>query len=170
MVYAILLIGVITVVFLAIGTEEPGTFRRKMMTALFTSALSVLVLNLLDPVSSVDGGWMMGVIVYSLYIVPIMFIYGIITSVVSEKLSSKATSYRGGASLLLHMLFGFAFLLPYSLLFESLHFLSRSLVDIVIDPLTGVFVLFAVAFFFIDYLLKVRERKIIYLKINIQYL
>lgn len=69
-------------------------FKRKIYIALFTSILAVIFLNIMAPVPYQDGGLILGFVVYTLCIVSIVFIYGIISSVVSDKLSIKAKKYE----------------------------------------------------------------------------
>lgn len=134
-------------------------FSRKIMVALYTSILAIIVLNIVEPVSSVDGGWALGILVYSTYVVPVIFIYGIIMSVISDKISFKVKKYSNIFSLALHLLFGLIFILPYGVLFESLPFLEMSLRDIFINPITILSTIFATIFFLIDYILKRGFRK-----------
>lgn len=134
-------------------------FSRKVMVALYTSILAIIVLNIVDPVPSVDGGWALGILVYSTYVVPVIFIYGIITSIISDKISFKVKNYPNISSLVLHLLFGLTFILPYGILFESLPFLEMSLRDIFINPITILSTILATIFFLIDYILKRGFRK-----------
>lgn len=134
-------------------------FSRKVMVALYTSILAIIVLNIVDPVPSVDGGWALGILVYSTYVVPVIFIYGIITSIISDKISFKVKNYPNISSLVLHLLFGLTFILPYGVLFESLPFLEMSLRDLFINPITILSTILATIFFLIDYILKRGFRK-----------
>lgn len=134
-------------------------FIRKVMVAVYTSIFAIIVLSIFESVPSVDGGWVLGLLIYSTYLLPVIFIYGITASILSEKLSFRFTLYPNILSLAFHLLFGLAFILPYGILFESLPFLDMSLKDIFINPITIWSVIFSIIFFFIDYILKEGFRK-----------
>lgn len=129
-------------------------FKRKCMAALYTSIFAIIVLNIVVPVPSIDGGWVLGILVYSTYILPIIFIYGIITSVISDKISFKVENYSNVFSLVLHIAFGIVFIFPYGTLCESLPFLEMNLSDIFINRITILSAFIATTFFLIDCILK----------------
>lgn len=128
--------------------------KRKVMVALCTSILAIIMLNIVAPVPLVDGGLTLGILVYATYVIPVVFIYGIITSIISDKISFKAKRYPNIFALALHMLFGLSFILPYGVLFESLPFLEMGLKDIFINPIIILSTTLATFFFFIDYIFK----------------
>lgn len=127
---------------------------RKVLVAFYTSLLAVVGLNLFDPVPSADGGSVTGILVYSIYVVPIIFIYGITSSIISDGISRKANKYKESVSLGLHALFGVGFILPYSLFFEYHPFPELSVVNVVTHPITIFGALCSILFFAIDYILR----------------
>ena len=63
------------------------------------------------------------------------------------------------SSLLLHILFGFAFILPYGLYFESLPFLNMNMAEILFNPVAMLSAFFAAVYFLIDYILQTKVKK-----------
>ncbi|MBS4221785.1 hypothetical protein [Lederbergia citrea] len=55
-------------------------------------------------------------LVYSMYVVPIIFIYGIITSMFAENIGFKVKKYKNTLTFLFHIVFGIGFTLPISVL------------------------------------------------------
>ena len=53
---------------------------------------------------------------YAIFVVPSVFVYGIITSSISEIFSAKYTRYAHLISLALHIAFGLLFFVPFNLL------------------------------------------------------
>ncbi|MBU9719835.1 MULTISPECIES: hypothetical protein [Bacillaceae] len=129
-------------------------FHRKIMVAIITSLIAVIVLNIVAPMSEADGGLFLGLLVYPIYIVPVVFIYGIISSVISELISAKVKSFNNALSLLLHMAFGAGFILPYGVYLESIPFTQHSFTEILLHPMTVYSTIFATIFFLIDYIVK----------------
>lgn len=125
-------------------------FKRKIYVALFTSILAVIGLNILEPVPYQDGGIFLGIAVYSLYIVPIVFIYGIFSSVIADKLSVKAKKFQKVISLGFHILFGLLFIIPYSIFYEYKPFATFNFVEAVTHPIPVLCFVFSVVFFVID--------------------
>lgn len=134
-------------------------FKRKIYVALFTSILAVIVLNIMAPVPYQDGGLFLGFVVYSLYIVPIVFIYGIISSVVSDKLGVKAKKYKEITSLGFHIFGGLFFIIPYSIFYEYKPFASLNFIEVATHPIPVLCFVFSVVFFIIDRILRYRNRQ-----------
>jgi hypothetical protein len=151
---AFIISALIVVVFIVIVIGGVGMFKRKMMAAMYTSIIAVIILNIIEPVPSTDGGWALGILVYSIYAVPVIFIYGIFSSVISEKISFHVKKYSNVFSLVLHFLFGFAFVLPYGVIFDSTTFAQHTFGEIFFNPANFFFSIFAVIFFISDYILK----------------
>ena len=126
---------------------------------MYTSIFGILILFLIEPVRLSDEDFVSIFLIYSLYVVPVVFLYGILTSILSELISVKAKKYPNTVSLLLHILFGAAFILPYGILFESLPFREMSIAEILVNPVTIASTTLAGTFFFIDYVLKRGVRK-----------
>lgn len=128
--------------------------KRKILVAFSTSVLAVIGLNLFEPVPFVDGGLALGILVYSSYVVPIVFIYGIVSSVIADKISLKAKKYKNPASFVFHILFGMGFILPYSIFFEYDPFPELSVINVVTDPITIFGFICSILFYIIDYILR----------------
>ncbi|MDV2582392.1 hypothetical protein [Alkalibacillus haloalkaliphilus] len=129
-------------------------FKRKIMAALYTSLIAIVVVSVVWPFPFENEDWVFYVFIYATYIVPVIFIYGIVASITSDKISSYTKAYPNMLSLLLHIIFGIASILPYGVLFDHLLFLDMSLSEILINPITTLSTTFAIIFFFIDYILK----------------
>ena len=128
--------------------------KRKVYVAFFTSILAVIGLNVMEPVPDQEGGLFLGFVVYSLYIVPIVFIYGIICPVVSDTLSVKAKKHTEIISFGFHILFGLLFILPYSIFYEYKPFTSLHFTEIITHPISVLCFMFPVVFFSIDRMLR----------------
>ncbi|PYZ93371.1 hypothetical protein CR194_09285 [Salipaludibacillus keqinensis] len=152
MYYAFFILSLIVVIFIVFAIGGDGM--RKIMVAVYTSILAVLILNIVEPVPSEDGGWVIGILAYSIHVVPIVFIYGIISSVISDRISFKVKKYSNVISLALHILFGMAFILPYGVIIESIPFTQLTFSEIFFNYATLLFSIFAFIFFSIDYILK----------------
>lgn len=159
MYYAIFILGLLALMFVGFGIGGAEVFHRKLRVALYTSILAIITMNIMDPVQSGDGGLVIGIVVYSVFIVPIIFFYGIIASIVSDKISLNAKKHPTLLSFVLHILFGLLFILPYSVLFEALPFLQLNIIDILINPVTRLSMPFALTFFMIDFILKLKSEK-----------
>jgi hypothetical protein len=152
--YILFLVAIIVVVFIVIAIGGDVMFKRKIMVAIYTSIMAVIVLNIMEPVPPVDGGWVLGILVYSIHAVPVIFIYGIFSSAISEKISFALEKYSNVLSLILHILFGIAFVIPYGVIFVSIPFTQLTFSEIFFNYATLLFSIFAVIFFIIDYILK----------------
>ena len=51
-------------------------FNRKRMVALYTTIIAMIVLNVVESV--LNGGWEFGIFVFSMFVIPVIFVYGII--------------------------------------------------------------------------------------------
>ncbi|WP_280768849.1 hypothetical protein [Salipaludibacillus daqingensis] len=154
MYYALFILGLVVLIFIVFALGEDGM--RKIIVAVYTSILAVLILNIVVPVPSVDGGWVIGILAYSTHVVPVIFFYGIILSVISDMISFKVKKYSNVFSLVVHILFGIAFILPYGVIIQSTPFTQLTFIEIFFNYSTLLFSIFAVIFFSIDYILKQR--------------
>ncbi|WP_088034959.1 hypothetical protein [Evansella clarkii] len=59
---AFIISALIVVVFIVIVIGGVGMFKRKMMAAMYTSIIAVIILNIIEPVPSTDGGWALGIL------------------------------------------------------------------------------------------------------------
>ncbi|WP_114166301.1 hypothetical protein [Exiguobacterium sp. TNDT2] len=122
---------------------------QKIQSALISLFIIPFVLPLLFP-DALDLSYGPSVAVYLLYAIPIVFIYGTFTSLLSEYMSQK-TPFRSKrmTSLMFHLIAGWLFVVPYGLLFDPsifetglLNFASllgvcSALVFYVVDQLLG---------------------------------
>lgn len=129
---------------------------RKILAACCTSIAAVVSLTIVEfsneSFSAEDGELFFVIAAYSIYAVPVVFIYGILSSLIAEGVSGKIANFKNAASLGLHMLFGAGFILPYSLFFEYQSFPELSAVYIVTHPVTVFGALFSILFFIFDYM------------------
>ena len=90
---------------------------RKIMSALLSSIMIVLVLATITYVreGSESENFGLYLFVYSIHVFPSMFVYGILTSSISEWFSAKHKQYAKVWSLLYHISFGFLFFIPLNL-------------------------------------------------------
>ena len=132
---------------------------RKLRSAWYTSILAVSLLLFMESVTIWDEDFISMCLIFLTYTVPVIFIYGSLSSVISEIISSKRKRHVFMSSLLLHILFGFAFILPYGLYFESLPFLNMNMAEILFNPVAMLSVFFAVVYFLIDYILQTKFNK-----------
>lgn len=129
---------------------------RKMKVALFTSLFAILGINLVLPVPKLDGGLFLGLLVYPVYLVPLVFVYGIAASSLSDWIGSRAKKCAKILSLFLHIFFGVIFPLVFGLLFESLSLADFGLKEIFLAPIAILSMVLAGLFFIIDLFLKRR--------------
>lgn len=134
-------------------------FKRKVYVALFTSILAVIVLNIMEPVPYQDGGVFLGFAIYSLYIIPIVFVYGIFSSVVSDRLSAKSKKLKEMKLLALHILLGLLFILPYSIFYEYKPFVSLHFIEIATHPIPVLCFVFSVVYFSLDRIIRNKNRQ-----------
>ena len=90
---------------------------RKIISALLASIIIVLVLAAITnandgPVAAKFGQYLF---IYSIYVFPPMFVYGILTSSISEWLSAKHRQYARVWSLLYHIGIGILFFIPLNI-------------------------------------------------------
>lgn len=159
MYFAIFILALLALMFVGFGIGGAEVFHRKLWVALFTSILAIITMNILEFVPSDEGSLFVGIIVYSAFILPVIFFYGVMASILSDKISLNAKNYPTLFSFALHLLFGLLFILPYGVLFEGLPFLHLNIVDSLINPVTGLSVSFALTFFVFDHMLKLRSDK-----------
>ena len=91
---------------------------RKIISAALASILAVVALAIITSVRDGPAAAKFGeyVFVFSIYVFPAMFIYGILTSSISEWLSVKHKQFTWLWSLLYHIGFGLLFFIPLNLL------------------------------------------------------
>ncbi|MFY9946736.1 MULTISPECIES: hypothetical protein [unclassified Exiguobacterium] len=93
-------------------------FFQKIQSALISLFIIPFVLPLFFPYA-LDLSYGPSVAVYLLYAIPIVFIYGTFTSILSEYISQK-TPFRSKrvTSFVFHLIAGWLFVVPYGLLFD----------------------------------------------------
>jgi hypothetical protein len=116
--------------------------------------LSFFGLHILIPIPDADGGFIKGVLIYSMLLVPTMFIYGVSASIIADKIGSKARTYKKLSSFLLHLVFGIAFIIPFSVLEPVVW--EEGLVNFI--TINGF--IYSAIFFIIDSSLRKSDRKI----------
>lgn len=127
---------------------------RKLKVALFTYLLAIVGMNIVQPVPSVDGGLLMGLLVYPVYLLPLVFLYGILCSILVDQIVLSFKSHFVLASLFLHVFFGLLCPIVYGWLFESLALADLTFKDIFLNPIAILSMVLAVIFFTIDLILK----------------
>src|SRR5699024_7083736 len=125
-----------------------AVIQRKIIAAFFTTIFAVVGLIIAFTMSISDGELMLGILVYSSFSAPIIFIYGITTSIISDNLSTKAKMFRKTLSFFIHMVFGIGFIFPFSII-EPV-FLEDGLLNVV--TVGGLFC--SVIFYCIDFVLE----------------
>ncbi|KYG29245.1 hypothetical protein [Alkalihalobacillus trypoxylicola] len=92
---------------------------QKIIVAFISSIILVLFLPVIFPILE-KTSYFQNVIFYAIFLTPVIFIYGILTSLLSDFLAVKySRNYERTASFFFHILFGIAFILPYSMIFDS---------------------------------------------------
>lgn len=91
---------------------------QKIQAALFSLFIIPFVLPLVLP-DAFELPYWQSVLVYALFALPVVFLYGTTMSLLSEYLSEK-TPFRSKrmTSLMFHLIAGWLFVLPYGLLFD----------------------------------------------------
>ncbi|MCC5892717.1 hypothetical protein [Exiguobacterium sp.] len=91
---------------------------QKIQSALFSLFIIPFVLPLVLP-DAFELSYWQSVLVYALFAVPVVFLYGTTISLLSEYLSEK-TPFRSKrmTSLFYHLIGGWLFVIPYGLLFD----------------------------------------------------
>ncbi len=138
-----------------IETSVIVMFYRKLYVAFYTSILAVTTLFIIEPIQAVDGGIMMAILVYGSFVVPAVYIYGILTSMIAEKIGSKVE--KEWVTFGIHFLFGLGFIIPYYFIFDPQTIFQLSLAEMMTDSITWLGALFSIIFYFIDRLLKRKE-------------
>lgn len=132
---------------------------RKFFVAVYLSLLAILSLTLFESFSVKDGELFTVIFAYSIYVVPIVFVYGITSSLIAEVISKKMINFKRSVSLGLHIFFGAGFILPYSLFFEYQPFPELNVIKVVTHPVTVFGTLFSILFFILDYILKKKNSR-----------
>jgi len=130
-------------------------FYRKLYVAFYTSILAVAILYLVEPVPSIDGGIITGILVYTSIVVPIVYVYGILTSMFAEKLGNKLE--REWISFGAHLLFGLCFIIPYYFIVDPQTLFQLVVTEMMTNPIIWLGALFSIIFYFNDRLLIKRE-------------
>ncbi|MCT4783566.1 MULTISPECIES: hypothetical protein [Exiguobacterium] len=91
---------------------------QKIQSALFSLFIIPFVIPLVLP-DAFELSYWQSVLVYALFAVPVVFLYGTTMSLLSEYLSKK-TPFRSKrmTSLFYHLIGGWLFVVPYGLLFD----------------------------------------------------
>lgn len=119
---------------------------RKIFTAFLVSILTVVVLTTIEVViNDPTEGFSEVAFVLSIFVVPVVFVYGILTSTFSELMSAKRTRSTHLTSLLLHVLFG---LILFILLNLANSFMWMNVASFLL------FGSFGAVFFYVDRMLK----------------
>lgn len=132
---------------------------RKILVAVYVSLLAIVCLTLFESFSAEDGELFTVLFVYSIYVVPIVFIYGITSFLIAEKISGKVVNFKNFVSFGLHFLFGVGFIIPYSLFFEYKPFPELTVVNVLTHPVTMFGALFSVLFFILEYILRKKDSR-----------
>lgn len=123
-------------------------FYHKIQSAFFTLFIIPFILPLAFN-GALDSSYWQSVTVYFLYGIPVVFLYGTFTSMISDYISQK-TPLRSKrvTSFFMHLVCGWLFVVPYGLLFDPSIFESGLLN---FASLLGI--LSATVFFLVDQLL-----------------
>lgn len=137
---------------------------RRLLAAFYTSLLAIVSLTIFESVS-VEGGELGSgelfsvIFVYSIYVVPIVFVYGITSSLIAEGVSKKMINFKNSISFGLHVLFGAGFILPYSLFLEYHPFPELNVVNVLTHPVTVFGALFSIIFFITNFILRKKDNR-----------
>ncbi|WP_078597674.1 hypothetical protein [Evansella clarkii] len=85
---------------------------RKFLSAAITWIPATILVAFISPVYDADFSSL--VFIYALYIFLFLFTYGVIASFLAEKISEKAAKFQSTLSLMIHLAFGYGFVLPFS--------------------------------------------------------
>ncbi|WP_078593000.1 hypothetical protein [Evansella clarkii] len=89
----------------------------KVTIALLTSIITALLLPAVMPIYT-DFNYFQNIFLYALYGAPVIFTYGILTSMLADFLSRRAKwKHKRTLSFFFHLAFGAAFILPAGLIF-----------------------------------------------------
>src|SRR5699024_4970112 len=138
-------------------------FTRKIFAAIIVSFIAIPCLTLVesfyDSFSVEDGELILVLFFYSIYFIPIIFIYGIIISLIAEKISRKVTQFKQLVSFGLHLLGGAGFIIPYILFIEYNLFPVLTVLTVITHPVNIFSALFAIIFIEIDNILSRKNSK-----------
>lgn len=124
---------------------------RKVFSALVVSicislflAIALIILN---------GPWepfIMLIFIFSIYVVPVVFVFGVLTSILAERFSAKYTGFSQLVSLALHIGFGLLFFIPLNFLTFIIfqEFIGVNIYYLLFSGLAGGI------FYFVDWLVK----------------
>ncbi|MFP3888211.1 hypothetical protein [Priestia filamentosa] len=113
-------------------------FKRKLLTALITSILSIIILSFLNPVDSLyleqAAYWeklLHNFFVFSMYVIPCVFLYGLPTSFLVGAVTNKMEAGQFQFSIIGHVFFG---ILPFFILwFFTFYSVGIALLFCVVD-------------------------------------
>lgn len=95
-------------------------FKRKLLTAFITSILSIIILSFLNPIDSLyleqTAYWeklLPNFLMFSMYVVPCVFLYGLPTSLLVRAVTNKMEAGQFQFSIIGHVFFG---ILPFFIL------------------------------------------------------
>ncbi|KOO49172.1 hypothetical protein [Viridibacillus arvi] len=89
---------------------------RKLLSAFFTSIISFFILPFLF--MQADEHFLHSAFALTVYVVPIVFTYGLLTSYIADRIAERKMNVRG-FSLLLHMAFGTGIVIPITFAYYS---------------------------------------------------
>lgn len=113
-------------------------FKRKLLTALITSILSIIILSFLNPIDSLyldqTAYWkklLPNFLLFSMYIIPCVFLYGLPTSLLVGVVTNKMEAGQFQFSIIGHVFFG---ILPFFILwFFTLYSVGIAILFSVVD-------------------------------------
>lgn len=135
---------------------------RKVLTAFYTSLLAIVSLTIFEYISgnALEGELFSVILGYTIFVVPIVFVYGIISSLIADGISKKVKKHRNSISFGFHIFFGVGFILPYSLFFEYQPFSELNVVNVMTHPVTFFGALFSILFFIIDFFIRKKDSRL----------
>ncbi|MGE7918011.1 hypothetical protein ACQKM9_03555 [Viridibacillus sp. NPDC093762] len=89
---------------------------RKLLSAFFTSIISFFILPFLF--MQADEYFLHSAFALTVYVVPIIFTYGLLASYIADRIAERKMNVRG-YSLLLHMAFGTGIVIPITFAYYS---------------------------------------------------
>lgn len=115
-------------------------FKRKLLTAFITSIFSIIILSFLNPIDSLyleqTAYWkklLPNFLLFSMYIIPCVFLYGLPTSLLVEIVTNKMEAGQFQFSIIGHVFFG---IFPFFILwFFTFYSVGIALLFCIIDHL-----------------------------------
>ncbi len=129
----------------------------KLMVACLSSIVLSFSLPVFMPVFE-DFTYFQNVFMYVFYASPIIFTYGIMTSIFSEFLSQRMTfKIKKITSFLMHLMFGAFFVFPYGLIFDLSVFTEGTINFATVMGVFSAFIFFVINEFILLYV-KMKNR------------